>query len=72
MEPGNTIGSVTLFIATEVAAAYGAGVLALSGLLGLNPPATRMLATPLAVPAIYAVFLCAKLALAAGTDPAND
>lgn len=64
--------SVTLFVASEVVAATGAGVWALSGLLGLGLTGTEVLAALFGVPALYVIFKCAQLALIAETDPAND
>jgi hypothetical protein len=64
--------SVTLFIATEVLAAYGAGVWALSGLIGLGGTGTMVLGAILGLPAVYAIAKCAQLAFLAEMDPAND
>ncbi len=64
--------SVTLFIATEVFAGWGASVWALSGLLGLGAMGTEVVAVLIGLPALYAVFKCAQLALIAELDPAND
>lgn len=64
--------SVTLFIATEILAACGAGVWAISGLAGLGTVGTEALAVLFGLPALYAVVKCVQLALIAETDPAND
>ena len=64
--------SVSLFIATEVAAASGAGIWAISGLLGLNAAGTGVLGAVIGLPALYAVYQCTRLAMASETDPVND
>ncbi|WP_265515558.1 hypothetical protein [Nitratireductor luteus] len=64
--------SVTLFVATEIVAATGAGLWALTGLLGLGEVGTLVVGAVLGLPALYAVYICARLAFKAEMDPAND
>lgn len=64
--------SVTLFVATEIIAATGAGIWALTGLLGFGDVGALVVGAILGLPALYAIWLCACLAFKAEMDPAND
>lgn len=64
--------AVTAFIASEIIAATGAGIWALSGLLHSTGAATGVLAVLLGIPALYLILVCARLAYLVETDPAND
>lgn len=64
--------SVSLFIATEIAVAGGAGIWAISGLLGASAAGTMILAVMIGLPALYAIYKCTRLAMEAETDPLNE